>query len=850
MFVFKNIHFGLFLFLLTGILLISFGCGGDENVLSTISPTPTVDPNDQVLPSIKLDFYTKWEKIHAKKTKHAVISSILEDWHKYKVSQKEITPTDVAGGEISPIDAAGGVFSIVQGIYDFIQHRNEQAELHQKLNEIINQISEIQNQLSNIEQEININFQITSDEIKLSSVASEINNCTNKIGRYFNGNTSDPNSLPLSNSFMFYQNELNVIANDPNVPLVDPNDPNSNIDPNYVCPQNGLSLNALKYNYSIFMDQTIEPNILNDKLTGDISSIHDYILAENFATDSSYAYLTLWAQKIILTYNPTSGKEDLHNILQAYTALECIFLKCINYQLQGAVVVKNYYNYKIYTDPNNPIHQSDLNNFNTDFENNLKEELQQYLRTVDYLAVNLIDFRDGNHYIIGDYINPQSHILFNQVLARSRFVCANILANTLDDPNSVQGLYGTIIMPNSYSYLQGQVSNINNASFTCNYNGTNMGAYVTGVPSWYPCTIWNPNGNISSDNNWCFFDFSPSQSLTTSYNTAQFPQYSNPPSGSMMPVTAQPPINQLQLVNIESYNPNDPTLDTPGNFNFGFFCVLWPWSNGPTWYQPSTIYEMYVPYPMFYEFSNRTCDFVWPNNQPNPFAIGIPQGNYAGSDYINDPNNIIANAFSFDQYSIKSTVNTQNINTYGGYGALGYSGNSSYLITNPAFWAEQWADVNVIGEPTLFSQSTIFINSSTTPSGINQDLKCANLYAAFVNIYNQGELYISDPVPLYILASATLNEAGANITPENVPSNGNWPDNGYQTYQSNNLIPPGRFTIKMGLGCTYSAINKDNGSKVNYPSPINWSMNMSISSWIDFIYPAQTQLPTLSTPPN
>ncbi|MEQ8190199.1 MAG: hypothetical protein ABRQ39_19690 [Candidatus Eremiobacterota bacterium] len=841
MFLFKKIHFALFLFLLTGIILISFGCGGDENVLPIISPTPTVDPNDQVLPGIKLDFHTKWEKAYEKKTKHVVISSILKDWHKNKMSQKGI----------EPMDLLGGAFSIVQGIYGFIQHQNEQAELNQKLNEIINQLSEIQNQLNNIEQEININFQITSDEVKLSSVASEINNCTNDIGRNFNGNTSDPNSLPLSNSFMFYQNALNMIANDPNAPLVDPNDPNSNIDPDYICPQNGLSLNALKYNYSTFMDQTIGPNILNDELTGDISSIHDYILAENGVTDPSYAYLTLWAQKIILQYNPPSGKLDMNNILQAYTALECIFIKCINYQLQGAVVVKNYYNYKIYTDPNNPIHQADLNNFNTDFENNLKEELQQYLRTVDYLAVNLIDFRDPNTFIISDYIHPQSYTLFNQVIARSRFVCANILANTLDDPNSVQGLYGTIIMPNSYSYLQGQVSNINNASFTCNYNGANMGAYVTGIPSWYPCTVWDPNGNVSSDSNWCFFDFSPSQYLTTSYNTTQFPQYSTQSIGGGI-VSTQPPINQLQSAIIQSYDPNDPTLGTPGNFNFGFFCVIWPWCNGPTWYQPGTIYEMNVPQRYgLYSGSTLTGNFNWPNNPPNPFAVVVPQWNDAPYDYINNSSNIIANAFIFDQCSIASTVNTENINTCAMFNSY-----DSYVIANPGFWAEQWADCNITVDPnsnppSILNQSTIFINASNTSAQylyMDVDPEWATQYTAFISLYNKGDLYISNPGPVYNLASAMLNtEDQSNMTWQNVPSNGNWPDNGYQTYQSNTLLSPGNFTIKMVLGCVSSGTSGFNNTQ-NFS--MNWSMNMAISSWMTFIYPAQTQLPALSTPQN
>ena len=80
------------------------------------------------------------------------------------------------------------------------------------------------------------------------------------------------------------------------------------------------------------------------------------------------------------------------------------------------------------------------------FKSLLEDEMDKYLDTVNYLVVNLVDYRNADTYSRDMAYYDQglaADNIYLNVLARSRFFCAHIMEIYEDD----FGLYGAIVIP-------------------------------------------------------------------------------------------------------------------------------------------------------------------------------------------------------------------------------------------------------------------------------------------------------------------------------------------------------------------------------------------------------------------
>jgi hypothetical protein len=267
--------------------------------------------------------------------------------------------------------------------------------------------------------------------------------------------------------------------------------------------------------------------------------------------------------------------------MNAYLLLENYFIRLITYQMEGVAILTNVWN----DDPGDPNHATSRTYLNSTFKTQLKAEVAQYLQTVNYLAVNLADYRNNTNYIndmsaYGAGL-AQDNIYYN-IIARSRFICATLMNAYEND----FGLYGSIVTP--YDYSPG--TNTPVTSVTLQFSGPS--SFTTqikaqNIKSQFPYTKWNTaTAHATPDNNWSFYDFSTFQNPNTQ-------NYLDPniPGGTYNVTlvdngnTDNPWRHQstnLGTVSVKYYDPNNlnnpTTSPTQTNtIKFGSFSGRWNW---------------------------------------------------------------------------------------------------------------------------------------------------------------------------------------------------------------------------------------------------------------------------------
>jgi hypothetical protein len=161
------------------------------------------------------------------------------------------------------------------------------------------------------------------------------------------------------------------------------------------------------------------------------------------ATDDGTNALKSYANTVI---QKCQGQvNDTTSAMNAYLLLEGYFLKVVNYQLQAAIVYANYCNV---LDPSGNSASDFLTGNVTRI---IPSEVRQFLNAVDYLAVNLTEYRKDSQYLhdmqyAGYGIAPD--IIFHHVYARSQFL-ANLIYGISNAKYSI--INGHIIVPNRYN---------------------------------------------------------------------------------------------------------------------------------------------------------------------------------------------------------------------------------------------------------------------------------------------------------------------------------------------------------------------------------------------------------------
>ena len=186
--------------------------------------------------------------------------------------------------------------------------------------------------------------------------------------------------------------------------------------------------------------------------------------------------------------------QDTAKAMMAYRMLENFFLYLLNAQFQGVTILCN-----VDSLVGSPGEFHDY--YTGSFTTMINNELTFFLKTVDYLMINLTDYRTPGrfnydlHYADAG-LAPDP--LFYNVFARSRFV-NNLIVNALgENYNPVQGL---IIVPRCV------FSGTNVTVFLDNYWNPLVSDPSITLTSIYPNTVWTKNsssktGNCSPDNQW------------------------------------------------------------------------------------------------------------------------------------------------------------------------------------------------------------------------------------------------------------------------------------------------------------------------------------------------------------
>ena len=302
-----------------------------------------------------------------------------------------------------------------------------------------------------------------------------------------------------------------------------------------------------------FMTNT---NIIN--ITNNVIGIYDAIVpATGSFKDSD---LKTFCDKIILNQG-NSKTQSPATAMAYYRLLENYFLMITQYQYEALIIRGNYL-----------VEQDSVNgkiSFNQyvtgEFQPYLKAELKMFLTAVDYLSINLVDYRNSatfNSDIVDYYyygIKPDA--ICRNFIARANMVNSLMIAG-LGIPAS--NFYITMALPTQY------------ASYPLNWTLNGI-AYTTALDnggsllSQYPYTYWigstcEVDNHINFNRGECIIDVTNSSVPITITNGTW--KRSLPPSGNAV---------------LQYYNPADITAKPQSTWSseyslpFGSVSLCWPW---------------------------------------------------------------------------------------------------------------------------------------------------------------------------------------------------------------------------------------------------------------------------------
>ena len=589
-------------------------------------------------------------------------------------------------------------------------------EMNTKMDAIQNQLTDIQTQFTSLQNELSIT------QVRLENYISNtsLNNYITEISARFD--TTDDSGL-------IYFSQMGS--------QLDPNSPD--------------------YASTI---STLQPLVANyvSKNTGvlekDVQGIHDAICPGSASPLNGV--LKDYANNIILN-PPTPNKNltDPNNAMAAYLLLETYFSQILNYQTKACIIITEINNYK---DPNG-VAQLASSYLNGTYKTLLRDEVIQYQQTVNYLLVNMSDFRtDPNMYINDTAYTPygiardNTHLM---LLARSRFFCAQVLKAFEND----FGLYGAIVTP--YDYSPGTNTPVSQitlqfsgpVTFTTTVNAQNMAGR-------FPYTKWDSAGHASPDNNWSLYDFSTIHNPNTgNYFDPNIP-------GGTYNVTLVDNGNTdnpwrhhqtgLGQVTIKYYDPNNPnpltatTSPTQTNtMKFGCFSGRWNWgfsrinsSYMSTWVLPSqnSLFLPSYPYGGWLYRPNPTLDNLGSGYSYSPAATtGGPVNQLSIVMPQNSSNDKIM-AYTIQLPVVAEPVTgasarlyyTNNVTaSYSASEAKAYTMLSYYINLNDSTYMAQHKDISnhtiTLNEP---SHGTLDITQGTSYNiGINACLYCQAWYS-------------------------------------------------------------------------------------------------------------------------
>jgi hypothetical protein len=281
---------------------------------------------------------------------------------------------------------------------------------------------------------------------------------------------------------------------------------------------------------------------------------------------------------VIISHTP-NGLTDDKDIMNAYMLFESYFMQIINYQFQCMLVYANGCNYIDTTGYATKIM------YEGDFQKDITEELEVFLKTTEYLAVNLCDYRTVDNFkndrVYLPYgLAPEVH--FRDILARSQFM-ANVIYDGLGLEYPM--MCGSVIVPNKYNTAMATPD----TTITFNINGSSITPTANNLKSRYPYTYWSQgeNAECAPDNIWRAYRFGKTSenindSTSTEYDISLVDDI---PAGNNMDMYGQPwshVVTPKGKVTPLWYNPKNLSVGTPTQtdstfIQFAYFAARWNW---------------------------------------------------------------------------------------------------------------------------------------------------------------------------------------------------------------------------------------------------------------------------------
>ncbi|MDF1547735.1 MAG: hypothetical protein P1P88_07920 [Bacteroidales bacterium] len=416
-------------------------------------------------------------------------------------------------------------------IYDYFHTEARFDEIDDKLNDIEKQIDELEDKMDQLEKEIdninqNINDLATTDEtIAIDGITSDIEIAYGDLN---------------IDGFMFYSTMAKAYQENPTN--------QSNID----------QMAYLKSYIPTYVHK-IYPGDPGSSMANLNHKIYTYLCA-GVLTDHN----ALHAYAKTLVVKSEGQLIDSTRAMNTYLYLESYFLKIVNYQFQAATI---YMNAAHFLDSTRTLGFE--KQYWKSFSKDITEEIEYFQQMVDYLTVNMAEYRDKQRFVNDmQYANvglAPDHI-FNSVYARSQFV-ANMLYSALGIKPPV--VSGHILIPARYT-TDGSASS---PSFNLSIGASNIVATASNpIYSMIPYTYWQ-NQTCHPDNKWVVYRFSTDTNIVWPDVTQDIKVLSPPwPSNGI----AKGSVTALY------YNPRNPSQTSKVKtdsctFQFGYFSANWQW---------------------------------------------------------------------------------------------------------------------------------------------------------------------------------------------------------------------------------------------------------------------------------
>lgn len=389
---------------------------------------------------------------------------------------------------------------------------------------------------------------------------------------------------------------------------------------------------------------TTDPNNSNSTMNSHIRGLYNLVIHQGVLHTYAKEIIDQNATTLITTQADATTLAE-----NAYTLLQQKFGEILVHQLEAEIIIIEMDNA---LDPNGlaGYAAADLKAF----YQVLQEETNAFIKEVNFLMINLVDYRYAAKYnsdisnVTGKTVNYMHDYglapdkTYSMVYATSRIFVAQLLNNipaSYGIPKDT-GFHGVIILPKLYALQPGSSSSpVTPGPITVKFKGytnnpsTNQPVFTgystsikvpqpTTVSGQFPYTAWTNSTSPPQsypDNQWLFYEFTAASDFPAGYYQMYLVDDGNKPSNSPWhhTQTFYGNLNVLWYDATTHVGPGSGTLSpaSSNSYKFGMFAARWDWGYNllamDQWNTPARITKLYGSLTAF-------------SSPPSPVSVGNP----------------------------------------------------------------------------------------------------------------------------------------------------------------------------------------------------------------------------------